>query len=207
MSTSAIWSLEYLTGRWHPTIGDPTIIGWFTVGAYLACAALAFWTAWPHSRHDRQPFFFWIGVGLLMILLAINKQLDLHTLLTELGRQIARYQGWMDQRRMVQFWFIAGFSTLAAVVFVGAVLFMRNRLRRFMLAFIGLFFLLSFIIIRAASFHHIDQILSTRILHLRMNWILELSGIFSVMAAAGIDRWRRQKAPTAHGLPGASAGP
>jgi hypothetical protein len=207
MSTSAIWSLEYLTGRWHPTIGDPTIIGWFTVGAYLACAALAFWAAWPHSRHDRQPFFFWSGVGMLMILLAINKQLDLHTLLTEIGRQIARQQGWMDQRRMVQFWFIAGFSTLAAVVFVGAVLFMRNRLRRFMLAFIGLFFLLSFIIIRAASFHHIDQILNTRILHLRMNWILELSGIFSVMAAAGIDRWRRRKAPTVPGLPRASAGP
>jgi hypothetical protein len=25
MSTSLIWSLEYLTGRWQPTIGDPTI--------------------------------------------------------------------------------------------------------------------------------------------------------------------------------------
>jgi hypothetical protein len=162
-------------------------MGWFTVGAYMACAVLAFWAARPRPGNDRRPVFLWACVGLLMVLLAINKQLDLQTLLTEIGRQIARHQGWMEQRRSVQFWFIVGFSLLAAAGFLGFAFFMRNWFRRFMLAFIGLFVLLSFIIIRAASFHHVDQFLDVRILHLRMNWILELSGIFIVLAAAAVD--------------------
>lgn len=35
------WSLEYLLGRWRPTIGDPGFMGWFTVGSYFACAIVA----------------------------------------------------------------------------------------------------------------------------------------------------------------------
>lgn len=193
MNAAPLWSLEYLMGRWRPTIGDPSVMGWFTVGAYAACAALAFWAARPHPGDDRRSVFFWGAVGLLMALLAINKQLDLQSLLTEIGRQIARHQGWMEQRRSVQAWFIAGFSLLAAAGFLGFVFLMRQWFRRFMLAFIGLFVLLSFIIIRAASFHHVDRFLDVRILHLRMNWILELSGISIVLAAALADIFRNHK--------------
>jgi len=193
MNAASLWSPEYLMGHWRPTIGDPSLMGWFTVGAYVAGAILAFWAARPHPANDRRPVVFWGAVGLLMVLLAINKQLDLQTLLTEIGRQTARYQGWMEQRRSVQFWFIVGFSILATAGFLGFVFFMRNWFRRFMLAFIGLFVLLSFIIIRAASFHHVDQFLNVRILHLRMNWILELSGIFIVLAAAVADIRRNHK--------------
>ncbi len=193
MSAAPFWSPEYLMGHWRPTIGDPSVMGWFTVGAYAAGAALAFWAARPHPANDRRSVFFWGMVGLLMVLLAINKQLDLQTLLTEIGRQTAKHQGWMEQRRSVQFWFIVGFSTLATAGFLGFAFFMRNWFRRFMPAFIGLFILLSFIIIRAASFHHVDQFLDVRILHVRMNWILELSGIFIVMAAAVADIRRNHK--------------
>jgi hypothetical protein len=84
---------------------------------------------------------------------------------------------------------------------------MRAWYRRFTLAFIGLFFLLSFVVIRAASFHHIDRILDLRILHLRMNWILELSGILIVAAAAGIDIRRREKGRRGHRFPQRAATP
>jgi hypothetical protein len=187
MNAAPLWSLGYLMGRWRPTIGDPSVMGWFTVAAYVACAALAFWAARPQSANDHRPVVFWGAVGILMVLLAINKQLDLQSMLTEVGRQIARHQGWMEQRRSVQAGFIVGFSLLAAAGFLGFALFMRQWFRRFMLAFIGLFVLLSSIIIRAVSFHHVDQFLDVRILHLRMNWILELSGIFTVLAAAAAD--------------------
>jgi hypothetical protein len=186
-------SLEYWMGRWHPAIGDPSFMGWFTVGAYVACAVLAFFAARAHLPNDRRPFVFWSMVSMLMLVLAINKQLDLQTLLTEVGRQIARYQGWMEQRRVVQFWFIVLLSFLAIAGFLGSAFFLRIGFRRFTLAFIGLFFLLSFIIIRAASFHHVDEILHTRILHLKMNWILELSGISIVLTAAAVDLRRPHK--------------
>lgn len=187
MNSSPLWSLEYMMGRWRPEIGDPSFAGWFTAVAYAVGAVLAFSAARPGPGNDRRSTFFWGCVGLLMTLLAVNKQLDLQTLLTEMGRQIAQYQGWMEQRRTVQLWFTAGFSTLAAAVFLGFAVFMRNRFRRFLLAFIGLFFLLVFIVIRAAGIHHVDQILHFRIFHLRMNWILELTGIFFVQAAAVAD--------------------
>jgi hypothetical protein len=61
---------------------------------------------------------------------------------------------------------------------------MQGLFRRFTLAFLGLFFLLTFIIIRAASFHHFDAFLGSRLSSVRLNWVLELSGISMILLAA-----------------------
>jgi hypothetical protein len=171
-------------GRWRPTIGDPSFMGWFTVGSYFACAILSLISAFSTQTADRRSFFFWRLVGLLMILLGINKQLDLKSLFTEVGRQIARAQGWMDHRRVVQFWFIVVFVTATIGAFLLFVTFKRDLFRQFMLAYIGLFFLLCFIVTRAASFHHFDQMLGLRLFGSKMNWLLELTGIYAIVLAA-----------------------
>jgi hypothetical protein len=44
----------------------------------------------------------------LFLALGINKQLDLQTALTELGRVLAYDQGWYEERQTVQVWFIVG---------------------------------------------------------------------------------------------------
>jgi hypothetical protein len=62
---------------------------------------------------------------------------------------------------------------------------MCNVFRRFRLAFVGLFFLLSFIVVRAASFHHFDQLIKSKVFNAKMNWVLEVGGI-SLVALAGI---------------------
>jgi hypothetical protein len=187
MNSASFWSLENLTGRWHPTIGDPTFVGWFTVGSYFTCAMMAFWAALTNKKTDRGSFLFWSMISILMILLGINKQLDLQSLLTEVGRQIARHQGWMDQRRVVQFWFVVFFGTTAIISFLSFIFIMRDLFKRFMLSFIGLFFLISFIIIRAASFHHFDKILQLTLLDFKMNWLFELTGIYTIFAAGIMD--------------------
>jgi len=56
------------------------------------------------------------------------------------------------------------------------------------LALSGLTFLLSFVVIRATSFHHVDVFLSQTALGLKWNWILELLGIGLVGAGAIIER-------------------
>ncbi len=177
-----MWSLQYLMGQWHPTIGDPSFIGWFTVGSYFACAIVASVVTLINQKVNRRSFFFWSVISLLVILLAINKQLDLQTLFAEVGRQVAKAQGWMDQRRTVQFLFIAAFVTVVLVAFLSFAIIMRDLFRRFILAFAGLFFLLSFVIIRAASFHHFDEVLGFRFFEEKM-WVLELAGIFSITLA------------------------
>jgi len=52
------------------------------------------------------------------------------------------------------------------------------------LLFCGLVFLLTFIVVRAISFHHVDMFLRSRIAGVKLNWFLELTGIFLVLLAA-----------------------
>jgi len=179
----SFWSLEYLRGNWSPRIGDPSFMGWFTVASYFACAVVSLMLGFSRHRVDTRTFLFWSMIGLLMILLGINKQLDLQSLFTEMGRQIFRAAGWMEHRRIVQFWFIVAFGAAALAAFLLFARINRDLFRRFRLAFIGLFLLLCFIVIRAAGFHHFDVMLGFRLFGARMNWVLELTGIYTIAVA------------------------
>jgi hypothetical protein len=82
-------------GRWSPGIGAPTIVGWATVIFYCLgawqCCRLA--TAHSPALHQRKRAIWWtLTLGLLA--LGINKQLDLQTALTEIGRFVAIQQAW-----------------------------------------------------------------------------------------------------------------
>jgi hypothetical protein len=158
-------------------------MGWFTVGAYFAGLVIALCAAWLNrsKREDRQAFLFWFLVSVLMLFLGINKQLDLQSLFTEMGRQVAKSQGWFDQRRTVQFWFVVIFGAASLSIFVFLLIRMRGLFKRFTLAFVGLFFLLGFVILRAASFHHFDAVILSRFFGMKMNWVLELTGIFMIV--------------------------
>jgi hypothetical protein len=48
----------------------------------------------------------------------------------------------------------------------------------------GLFFLMTFIVVRAISFHHFDVFLKHETMGVRMNWVLELGGISMIALAA-----------------------
>jgi len=87
---------------WSPQISDPTIWGWLTVVNYFGAFSCAAWAV----RIDRRRANFWIFVSLIMLALGINKQLDLQALLTVVGREIALQDGWYQDRRVFQKWFI-----------------------------------------------------------------------------------------------------
>lgn len=166
--------------KWRPEIGDPTFMGWFTVGAYLIAALLA----WRASRIPQSGKKLWLGVAVLMALLCINKQFDLQSLFTDIGREIARHGGWYGERRKVQKLFVL--AVLAGSGLFGCWFAWRFRVflvGHKLLAF-GLLFLLTFIVVRAISFHHVDVFLKDGIGGVRWNWILELTGIFLIAAAA-----------------------
>jgi hypothetical protein len=181
--------------RWQPTIGDPTFMGWFTVFAYAVAALLAGWTAIKVGR-DRvletgaRVRTIWILVAILLAFLCINKQLDLQSLFTDMARAVFKAHGWYDERREVQWWFVLG-----ALVFSGAFgVWFTWRFRSFWkshtLLVVGLFVLLTFIVVRAISFHHVDQFLRIRLEGVKMNWLLELTGILLISVAAGWDLWK-----------------
>jgi hypothetical protein len=179
-----MWSIEYLMGRWQPSFHDDFFIGWLITGSYFACALMAGFIAAFHKHlEERLAAKFWNAISLLMVLLGINKQLAIQMLLTEMGRQVAKAQGWYDQRRIVQFTFIVVFSTTFTAAFIWLAKRYRDSFRRYTLVFCGLFFLLSFVIIRAAAFHHFDEVIQYDLHGFKMNWMLELTGIYMIILA------------------------
>ncbi len=174
-------------GRWHPGIGDPTATGWITVGAY-ACAMLLCYLCQRKSPEGpgRQ---FWIAMALTMAGLGLNKQLDLQTWVTQVGRDLALAHGWYAQRRLVQAFFIG--ALLVAGLVARSWLLQRLRgldvfARR---AASGLVVLGVFVLVRATSFHHVDALLGFAIENVRLNVVLELGGI-AIIAWAAWGRWR-----------------
>jgi hypothetical protein len=184
--------------HWTPGIGDNTFVGFFTVAAYFSSSILCITYAVRMGRMPLSDQFvlqrrLWWGIAILLLLLGINKQLDLQTLITVVGRELAKQQGWYEKRRTIQVWFIVlvagtGFFTL---IFVGRV--MHGMWQKNWLALVGLVILVCFILIRAASFHKIDRMLSWNLEGLKINWILELGGITCVGIAAAINLCRCTK--------------
>jgi hypothetical protein len=172
-------------GSWSPGIGDPTVVGWLTTVLYfVTCAA-----CWSIVRRRTttlargEKVLWWVLTGTLLAL-GINKQLDLQTAFTELGRMMARRQGWYEQRGALQRVFI---EELAVLVVIASLLLVRLTRRMPVpsrLAMVGAVVLFGFVLVRAASFHHVDIFLGSRFLGLKANWILELGGISLILAAA-----------------------
>jgi hypothetical protein len=199
--------------HWRPGIGDPTFMGWFTVVAYFIAMLLS-WRAAQTSPFERGGSWlltgrkFWWGMTALLLCLGINKQLDLQTWFTLTGKAMAKSEGWYERRRIFQVLFIAtiGFGGIVSVA--GVLWILRNRLKEFGLAMVGIIFLGCFIVVRAASFHHVDQLLLAEIGGLRINWILEVGGILWVGLAAwfAIKRNRTVRANAGTGFVWVTAG-
>ncbi len=160
-------------GRWEAGIGDPTLIGWITVAAYGAAALLSLRCARrvPLGREH----LFWAFSSLALLLLGINKQLDLQSLFTQIGRDLAVSQGWYAQRGLVQEAFIAILALVALVTAWGLTRLLRGFETAARVAAVGLVGIMAFVLIRATSFHHVDQLLGLDFAGLRINWLLELA--------------------------------
>ncbi len=168
--------------QWSPTIGDPSLAGWAIVVAYVFCAVLGCITAL--RVQDGRERFFWGMLTLTMLVLGINKELDLQTLFTATGRCFSQLQDWYDQRRAFQWNFILGLL-VASILFIGLVLWlMRGRLRRNGVAILGLAFVTAFVAVRAVGFHHFDALIDTQVRDIRYNVLFELSGLFAIAGNA-----------------------
>lgn len=165
-------------GRWHPGIGDPSIGGWLTVVAYFVAAAFSL-QASRRAAIIRLKWF-WLSTATILVVLGINKQLDLQSWITEAGRRVAVIGGWYEQRAHVQRAFITTIALggFGLIVLLAGI--MWQELAQIWLGIAGLILLVVFILIRAMSFHHVDQWICTSIASIPINWILELGGIAAI---------------------------
>jgi hypothetical protein len=184
--------LSMTIGSWKPGIGDPSFMGWFTVFSYYFVALLCFLKMisekLPLGKKERN---FWVVMCFALIVLGFIKQFNLLTALTETGRIIARSNGWMEQRGIVQV------LAMVVVCFIGLIfsMILYRRLLQFLsapkkMAIIGLSYLLLFVIFRGISLHQLGPILNYKILGARVNWIAELFGIYWICLSIF---WRKRK--------------
>ncbi len=177
-------------GKWTLGIGDPTFLGWFTTIAYfitaLFCIKAYLLQTQLHDHKRRKGAIFWLWLCLLYLFLGINKQLDLHTLLIAIGKNIAECQGWYQNRRTVQAFFIL---ILACFMFfiIGLLLNTSKKLNRPQkLSFFGACLIFVYLLGRAMSFHHIDTLFPVFTSDWKFFWIVELSGLAIVLFSTRI---------------------
>jgi hypothetical protein len=179
------------TFNWSPGIGDPTVGGWVTVILYFLAFVSSVRTARLVRLRERlagNEKYLWRAMAFMFAALGINKQLDLQSALTELGRVAEDQQGWYDERQIVQIWFIVGVAVASiSVVAILLILAWKAPVSTWF-ALMGTTIILAFVLIRAASFHHIDRFIGTTVLGLRWNWVLEMGGISIVIVASELRR-------------------
>lgn len=190
VASAALAAIDPETGRWRPGIGDPTIYGWLTVVAYFATAGLLAGNV-RLSRTFGQPVGrpFWVTAMVLMLALGLNKQLDVQTLFTDVGRDLALAQVWYDARRSVQAVFVAGLLVGGVGLVVLIRLWLGSAWRLCRLSGIDIAVTLVFILVRASTFHHVDRMLGLDFAGLHVNVVLELGSI-ALVAAGALQWWR-----------------
>ncbi|MHB9029665.1 MAG: hypothetical protein ACYC9O_12930 [Candidatus Latescibacterota bacterium] len=175
---------------WHPAIGDPYAVAWIITGAYIVVAILCFRAAairkCDSPGDQRVHRLFWMGAGIILLLLGINKQLDLQVWFMQLGRAISIEQGWYGRRRVAQAFFsvallVGGIAALASVL-----LLLKGRWSRFRAPLLGLALLGAFVILRASAFSHVHYIPGSwmTVGPVRIRWVIELGGILVVGTGA-----------------------
>ena len=174
--------LECVFGSWSPKIGDPNVTGWLTVLFYLVAGVLCV-AAWRKLRGDSGGRF-WAVLAMLLLALAVNKQLDLQSALTATGKCLAQAQGWYGQRRVVQLIFLGGIAVAGIAAMSVGLWQLRGQLRRHAIALIGTIILLVFVMARALSFHHIDRILGVGQFGIPNNFLFENGGLFLIAVNA-----------------------
>jgi len=169
-----------LIGSWSPGIGDPTVLGWVTTVAYLATAALLWGVARLTPRvlsTARRERLLWTLLAAGFLGLGINKQLDLQSALTEIGRVLANDEGWYEERHRVQLAFIVVVAALGLAFTLVLFRLARETSRELRVALVGTALVVCFVVVRAAVFHHVDEVVGPSGGGVLLASILELGGI------------------------------
>jgi hypothetical protein len=161
---------------------DLSVLAWFITAAYFAAAFLAFRAA--RGSGDERDRLFWMGCAALLLLLGLNKQLDLQGYITTAGRSLARQEGWFEYRRLVQAAFIGTLCIGAAALLAILAAWLRRSVAAVKVAALGIVLMFTFILWRAASFHHMDVWVTRNVAGMRSGWWLELAGIGVIILSA-----------------------
>lgn len=180
---------ECVTASWTPVVGGRSAIHWLLTLAYLGTAALSFEVSRrsrlpSQEKNSRHQSRFWLLVAIALLLLGINKQIDIQAGVMAAGRCFALMHGWLHERRPLLELLVVAVLLFAFASLIMAVWLLRNVLGPNILAVIGLVFVATFLVVRAASLRDLDELIGVQIIGIRLGWLFELAGIACIAANA-----------------------
>ncbi len=176
--------------NWKPGIGDPSLIGWLAVMGYFITAGLCAWVAVRLGRGTGGPQRrSWAILALVLVVLGINREMDLQGLLLAWGRSFAYEQGIFENRRALQMIFLGLLAVVALTALFLSYWMNRHHWREQGWMLVGSVFLVTFVLLRASSFHHFQDFLAFPLGGVRLHRIIELFAI-AWLAGSALKRLR-----------------
>ena len=175
--------ISLLAVEWSLGIGDPTVVGWTITCAYAIAAWMCLKAgARANARKIEGLTRFWLACSFLLLLMCVNKQLDLQKLATETARAIARDEGWYKERKAFQWTVLLTSGFIALALAVSTAWLMRRHLRTLWPVFVGALIIVLYVAMRATSHHDIDALMRAGPVPLRDS--MELVGIAAIVFGA-----------------------
>ena len=131
-----------------------TELRWAVTAAYATAALLAYLAGPPSSVRERR---FWLVAAALLLLMGIAKQLQLQDDVTGAARDLLKEAGWYDRHEEAQILLVGILAILLLAVAALIRSWLGDSSRNVKTAATALSLLLAFVMVRAASFHAMDE--------------------------------------------------
>jgi len=176
---TAVQPLDF--AHWTPGTGDPLWLVLALLSGYAVGGALGLWLGLRAPSGSRERLL-WLGLGLLLWLLAAKTQLGLLGWFTQAGRELAVAQGWYAWRRVAQ-------VAITVALVLGGILAIR-ALKPWLgpkwpdcrLAVCGGIGLLTYVLVRAVSLHAVDALLAPQVAGSSVSAWAELALLLATLA-------------------------
>ncbi|MES2500765.1 MAG: hypothetical protein V4570_09520 [Pseudomonadota bacterium] len=176
-------------------IGDPSIAGWLILLAYLAVVCRCY-LQYTQAKTELVDPYFWLVVGGFVLLLGINKQLDLQTVFEVGMKDLAKSNGWYAQRRIMQ----TAFVTMLGIGLLTILIMLRGMLakscRNHKTVCLGVLLLCVFIVLRAGAFNHLSFLDTQSYWGFNAHALLELTALCVIFYGARLSKYTHKKTST-----------
>jgi len=175
---------------WSFGFNDPSILDGRQRRLFPA-AGTSFFLARRAKRRGSLLRRFWLGSAAASLLLGLNKQLDLQTLLSKAASRIAEASGWYGQKDLIRF----GFAAAAAVAFLAPRVAVRPEAgfsASQSILWTAIALVLLFILVRTSAFDGVFRAIGFR---MDLDWpvhIIELLGVGGLDAALLMEALRER---------------
>ena len=135
-------------GQWRFGINDRSFIAWLILVAYFMTAILCWRARASALRIEPGTRTLWTVLSFCLILLSLNKQLDLHRLFMDVGLDLVAERDWQDYSPVLLGGIIARAGVLGVSVLLLGVKFLRGSNRELRWAYGTFFGLLAVQVVR-----------------------------------------------------------